>query len=557
MSNDRSDFVIVGGVACGPKTASVLARRLPDATITLFQREELASYATCGMPYFASGDIEEFARLTETSYGIPRDPEYFSSTKGFTLVTGAEVIEIDRKNKTVKVRMISSGEVVEHGYGKLVLATGGQPIDPPFPVAESPMIRGFTRPDDAIAFRKAAQTGQIGKAVVVGGGFIGCEVVESAAGLWGIETTLVEKEPQILPFALDPEMAAIAEREMQRQGIEVLTGAKVESIDLDEDKKPVVRIAGHDSITCDFVFVSLGVRPSVDLAHDCGLEIGEHGGIVVDSHMMTSDPDIYAGGDCVESFNRITRSSMYLPMGSLANRHGRVIGENLAGHTAEFKGVVGACFVKVFDLNVGAVGLNEKAAESAGLRSVAVLASFPDKPDYYPEYQTFTLKMRYSPDDQKLLGLQTAGKGDIFRRIDIFSSFLQRQGTLTDLLDFEHGYAPPYSEALDPLYQIASFAIAQSRGLSVVDLNISDAGIILDVRESDEVESEPWPVKSNQKLVNIPLGELRNRCGELDRKKKIIVACKRGPRSYQAGLILKHAGFEDVHVIGGGVQALR
>jgi NADPH-dependent 2,4-dienoyl-CoA reductase/sulfur reductase-like enzyme/rhodanese-related sulfurtransferase len=540
MSENRSDFVIVGGVACGPKAASVLARRLPDAKITLFQREELASYATCGMPYFASGDIEAFEKLT-----------------GFELITGAEVIRIDRKSKRVEVRMIASGELGEHSYGKLVLATGGRPGDPPFPVADSPMIRSFTKPDDAIAFRKAAQTGQIGKAVVIGGGFIGCEVVESAAVLWGIETTLVEKESQILPFALDPEMAAIAEREMKRQGVEVLTGAEVESVELDGEGKPVVKIVDRESITCDFVFICLGVRPAVDLARECELDIGKYGGILVDSRMMTSDLNIFAGGDCVECFNSITQCNMYLPMGSLANRHGRVIGENLAGNEAEFKGVVGAFFVKIFDVNVGAVGLTEKVADRAGLRSDAVLGSFPDKPDYYPEYQTFTLKMRYSSDDLKLLGLQAVGAGDIFRRIDVFSSFLQRQGTLTDLLDFEHGYAPPYSEALDPLYQLASFAIARNRGLSVVSPYVRDEGIILDVREVDEIESEPWPTGPNQELINIPLGELRSRHGELDKGKKIIIACRRGPRSYQAGLILKHAGFDDVHVIGGGAQALR
>jgi NADPH-dependent 2,4-dienoyl-CoA reductase/sulfur reductase-like enzyme len=189
MSDNRSDFVIIGGVAAGPKTAATLARRLPNAKITLFQKEERVSYATCGMPYFASGDIDSFEKLIETSYGIPRDIEFFGSTKGFDVIASALVTKIDREKKSVTVKMLSTGEVVEHTYGKLVIATGATPIDPPFDVPESPNVRCFTRPDDAIAFRDAAQTGKVGKAVVVGGGFIGCEVAESAAGLWGIRSS--------------------------------------------------------------------------------------------------------------------------------------------------------------------------------------------------------------------------------------------------------------------------------------------------------------------------------------------------------------------------------
>lgn len=554
---EKSDFVIVGGVAAGPKTASVLARRMPNAKITLFQMEEHISYATCGMPYFASGDIESFSQLNETSYGAVRDTEFFKTTKGFDVKSSSEVTKIDREKKCVTVRDLKSGEVYEHGYGKLVIATGAAPNDPPFETAESPKIRHFTKPDDAIEFRMSAQTGQVGKAVIVGAGFIGCELAESCAGLWGIETVLIEKENQILPYALDPEMAAIAEREMKRNDVEVMTGVEVEKIDLNDDGAPVVTVRGSESIEADFVFVCAGVYPRSELARDAGLETGEQGGIRVNAKMQTSDPDVYAGGDCVESHNIITGGPIYLPMGSIANRHGRVIAENLAGNNAEFRGVVGSFFVKVFDVNVGSTGLSQRMCENFGLKSDSVWGSFPDKPDYYPEFQMMTLKMVYSPNDGKLLGLQAAGKGDICRRIDVYAAYLLHGESLSDLLDFEQGYAPPYSEAIDPLHHLACMAVAQDRGVHFVPpVEPSEENAqYVDVREKAEIEAEPFFSSDSFKVINIPLGELRGRLSELDRGKKVIIVCRRGPRSYQAGLILKHAGFKDVDVLGGGTQA--
>jgi NADPH-dependent 2,4-dienoyl-CoA reductase/sulfur reductase-like enzyme/rhodanese-related sulfurtransferase len=557
MNNDRSDFVIVGGVAAGTKTAATLARKMPDAKITLFQKEELVSYGTCGLPYFASGDIESFQKLIQTSYGVPRDAEFFKNIKGFDVITGAEVTGIDSAKKSVTVNMLETGDTLEHQYGKLVLATGSIPVKPPFSVVESPKIGSFTRPDDAIAFRKAAQQGDIGKAIIVGGGFIGCEVAEACGGLWGIETVLIEKEDQILPYALDYEMAAIAEREMKRQDVRVMTGTEVERVDLDEDGNPVASLRGSESIQADYVFLCLGVRPNVSLARDCGLRIGGNGGIHVDTHMQTSDPDIYAGGDCVESYHRITGANVYLPMGSLANRHGRVIAENLAGNRVEFRGVVGSFFVKIFDVNVGSVGLTQRAAENLDFRAEGVWGSFPDKPDYYPEFKTFSAKMVYASDDNRLLGFQAVGSGDICRRIDVFSSFLQRRGNIEDLLDFEHGYAPPYSEALDPLHHMATVAIAQESGVQFVSpgAKFPEDAVYLDVREEEEASAGPWTLAGAQKAVNIPLGELRSRVDELDRASRILLICRRGPRSYQASMILAQAGFKNVQVIGGGTQA--
>ncbi len=557
---NRSDVVIIGGVAAGPKTAATLLRRDPNLKVTLFQKEEKLSYATCGMPYFASGDVNSFQELNQTGYGVVRDSEFFENTKGFKAITNSEVVKINRDNKTVTVNNIASGETFEHGYEKLVIATGAHPVKAPFPIEDNPNIRNFVTPDDAINFRKSAQTGQIEKVVVIGGGFIGCELAEAAAGLWGIDTTIVEREDQLLPYVLDPEMAALVKAEMINQGVKVHTGATVNEIKNSGESIEVVLDKG-DKATCDYVFVCIGVKPEVVLSKECGLDIGTTGGIKVNTKMQTSDPDIYAGGDCVESINQISGKECYIPMGSLANRHGRVIAENICGNSSEYPGALGAFLVKVFDLNVGAVGLSMSAAQKAGFDCKEVWGSYMDKPDYYPESESMMLKMVYDSKSLQLLGLQAVGKGDICRRIDSFSSMLQHNDTVNDLLNFEHGYAPPYAEALDPMHHLAGIAIAQEKGMDFIgpgeDVNKLSNFVWLDVREDDEVETAPLKNKSdNEEVLCIPLGGLRKSLDKLDQNMNIVVVCRRGPRSYQAALILKAAGFNKVHVFAGGTTGI-
>ncbi|MEJ2720584.1 MAG: FAD-dependent oxidoreductase [bacterium] len=628
--SNRSDVVVIGGVAAGPKAAATLARRRPSAAITLFQREDYLSYATCGFPFFASGEVGAFDELLKTSWGAVRDGAYFQNAKGFTAVTGAEVLSINRGEKTVAVKMLDTGDVTAHGYDKLVIATGSTPNAPPMPVPTSECVRPFTRPADVLSFRGLAERGDIDNVVIIGGGFIGVELCEAVKDMWGIGVTLFEKQPQLLPYMLDPEMAAIVRRSLERDGVGVFVDAAVEGIDLDGDGKPVVSVAGRDPAAADYVFLCLGVHPEVTLARECGLEIGETGGIAVDRYLRTSDPDIYAGGDCVESRHRITGHPIYLPLGSIANRHGRVIGENLAGCVGAgggdsagdvgeggvdgeggndgnfagndggldgemiFPGVFGAFVLRAFETNIGGVGLSEEAARREGFHVRSVWGSFPDRPDYNPEVKTMTLKMVYEDGGERLLGLQAVGKGDIARRVDVFSSLLQHEADVEDIFDFEHGYAPPFSEALDPLHHLAGIARAVGRGVEFVGPGVGlvgsteesagpgagpmgpgvglvgpgaqfmgagrvpDDAIVLDVREPEEAVNEPlpsWITSRAQGVVSIPLVELKARQGELDRKRPVFVICRRGPRSYQAALILEAAGFGRVTIIAAGLQA--
>ncbi len=560
---DYSDVVIVGGVAAGPKTAASLMRRRPDVRVTLFQKDRDLSYARCGLPYYASGDVNSLQELAATSYGIARDSEFFRSSKGFTVVTGAEVTHIDREARTVTVRNVETGEVFAHGYGHLVLATGAACGKPPFPVEDRERVRTFQTIGDAAAFRALAEQGKVGHAVIVGGGPVGCELAESTGGLWGIETVLIECRSTVLPELLDPEMAALVQRELGRQGVDVVTGCGVRSIASRADGLPQVVLEDARRIDTDYVFLALGVFPCVELAEACGLDIGPTGGIVTDERMATSDPHIYAGGDCVELRHQVTGRPTRMPMGSLANRHGRVIAENLSGRDVRYPGVLGALLVRVFDVHVGRIGLTVEGAREAGLDPDAVWGTFGDKPDYFPEARTIALKLVYEKGVRRLLGLQAVGTGDVPRRIDVFWAFLQHGGSVQDLLAFEHGYAPPYSEAIDPLHHLAAMVDALDRGIDMVppgDLTglAEDRDVVwLDVREDEEAAHDPapgGPGRTGSGYVQIPLGTLSARCSELDRERPVIVICERGPRSYQAAVILKAAGFDRVSFMAGGLD---
>ena len=549
---DKSDVVIIGGVACGCKTAASLARRKPEFKITLFQKEKELSYGTCGLPYFASGDIDSFRQLTETNYNVVRDIDFFKNSKGFDAVAESEVTKIDREKKIVHVKDLKSGDVYQHGYDKLVLATGASPVTPPIDFPQSDRISHFTRPSAAINFRKSAQTGQVGSALILGGGFIGCELAESCGGLWGLETTLVEKEPQLLPYVLDREMSLPVEKHLAENDVNVLVDTRVTKVEAPDDDTVVVTLTNDKKVTVDYLFVCAGVRPASELAREAGLELGESGGIAVDDSMRTSDPDIYAGGDVVELRHQVTGQPLYIPMGSLANRHGRIIAENIAGGNSRFPGALGAFMVKVFDYNVGTVGLSQSAAEAEGMEVFSVWGSFVDRPDYYPETEPVSVKIVIDSQTDLLLGVQAIGRGDVVRRIDVGSVFLQNKCRLDDLIDFEHGYAPPYSEALDPLYHLATQAKAIKRGFKIdsPDTIYDNAEIqVLDVREPDEIEALPFQASN---LITISLNDLRDNLDKLERNRPIAVLCHRGPRSYQAACILKAAGFEQVSYVGGG-----
>jgi len=547
--NDAMRIVVVGANAAGLRAASRSRRLLPKAEITVIDHGELISYGACGMPYFVSGDIGSADRLRETAYGVIRDPDFFRKAKGLEVVIQTEANRIDREARKVICRSVLSGETKEYPYDKLVLATGAFPIVPPGIPADSRRVSTFRVLEDSIALRAALQSGKISNVGLVGAGPIGCELAEAFAAMWGAHVLLFDAAPQILPAMLDPEMARAVETHLKGEGVEVRTNCPLQGITESENGVIINTLQGD--FTVDHAIIAIGVRPNTSLAADCGLAIGPTGGIVVDNRMTTSDPNIFAAGDCVELRHLISKKPVLLPLGSLANREGRVIGSNLGGGDERFEPVVGSASVKIFAMNVGATGLTEKAAAAAGFNVGAAWGSFTDKADYYPESENIHLKIVYDKSTTQLLGLQGYGKGEVVKRVDVFAALLKHGGKLVDLLDAEFAYAPPYGPAVDPLYSIA--CAARNEVLEGVEILPPDAAIgeclIVDVRRVKEASKQPLPETNT---TNVPFEEFRILCDQVPEDKEIVCVCSKGVRSSEAVRVLRQKGYAKVKYLGGG-----
>lgn len=543
--------IVVGANAAGLRAAARARRLLPDARILVIDQDSFISYGACGMPYFVSGDIHNADKLRETGYGIIRDLDFFRKAKDLEVIIKTRVERIDRDAHKVLCRLMDTGETSEYSYGKLILATGANPAMLPGVPQDTKRISTFKTLQDAINMRKSLERQEINKVGIVGGGFIGCELTESFGALWGVEVVLIEAKSNILPGILDPEMAAPVETYMKSEGVEIHTNCPLEGIT--ESGETVTLKTAQGAFEVDRAVIAIGVKPNSGLAGDCGLNVGKAGGIVVDDKMATSDPDIYAAGDCIEVRHLISGQPIQLPLGSLANRQGRVIGSNLGGGDERFGPVVGSAAVKIFDMNVAVTGLTEAAARDAGFDVACAWGTFSDKADYYPESENVHLKLVYDRSTGRLLGLQGYSKGEVVKRVDVFAALLKHGGHLEDLLDMEFAYAPPYAPAVDPLFSLG--AVARNAMLEGVE-QISPTEpfgdrLVIDVRQGYEVESMPLPDKDTQ---NIPIIELREKCKEIPEDKPLIAICSKGIRSAESVRILKEKGYSDVKYVGGGVS---
>lgn len=547
--NDAIRIVTVGANAAGLRAAARAKRLLPNATVTVIDQGTFISYGACGMPYFVSGDIGAADKLRETAYGVIRDPDFFRKAKGLEVIIQTAVERIDRAAHKVIARSLVTGQTREFPYDKLILATGAVPIVPPFVPKDSRRISTFKVMEDSIALRKALQTGQISKVGLVGAGPIGCELAEACKAMWGAEVILFDAAPHILPAMLDPEMARPVETYMASEGVELHTSCPLQG--LTESEEGVTIQTPQGNFTVDHVVIAIGVRPNSKLAADCGLAIGKTGGIVVDEKMTTSDPDIFAAGDCVELKHLISGKPIVMPLGSLANREGRVIGSNLGGGNERFGPVVGSAAVKIFDMNVSATGLTEKAAREAGFDVGVAWGSFTDKADYYPGFENLHLKLVYDKKTTRLLGLQGYSKGEVVKRVDVFAALLKHGGTLEDLLDAEFAYAPPFAPAVDPLYSIACTARNELfEGIHALPPDADLSGrLIVDVRRTKEASDRPLPEKDAK---NVPFEEFRVLCDQVPRDKEVVCLCSKGVRSSEAARILRQRGCQNVKFVGGG-----
>lgn len=546
------NIVIIGGVAAGPKVGAKINRLNPSAHVTLIEKGEFLSYAGCGLPYYVSGEIKEQKELMSTAVGVLRDSAFFLNVKNLEVLAQTEAVKIDRASKNVHIKDLKNGGVRKITYDKLVLATGSVPGRPPIPGMDLPNVFSVHKVEDAEAIRTLLTQKQVRDVVIVGAGLIGLEMTEALA-VHGCRITMVEKLPQILPM-LDPEMAALVTNYLESKGVQVRVGVSVKGF---EGQGKVERVrTDQGDLACDMVIVAVGVRPNTALAKDAGLALGKTGGIVVTPKMQTNDPDIFAAGDCVENRDLITGAPSYVPLGSTANKQGRVAAVNVCGGQDSFPGILGTAVFKLFDFTVARTGLGEAQATQAGFDVVTVLSPAPDKAHYYPAAKTLMLKLIADKKTRRLLGIQAVGLGAGDKRVDVAATAISAQMTVDQVAQLDLGYAPPYAPAMDNL--ITACDIARNKmdgffeGLSPAQVKTKidrkEDMVLLDVRSPQEVALAPFPG-----AVNIPLGALRKRWKELPEKKEIVTFCKISLRGYEAAMILKRLGIKNVKVLDGGM----
>ena len=441
-------IVVIGGVAAGLKAAAKVRRLDAEAQITVLERGELVSYGACGLPYFIGGEVEQVRQLMSSPSGALRTPEFFKKAKNLDVLTRMEAVAIEREAKIVHALNLETGAKQQFAYDKLVLATGASPLKPAWPGVEKENIFHVWRPQDAAAIRRGLETQKYEKAVVIGAGLIGLEIAE-ALRMWDVDVTVVEMKNQLFPALLDEDMAQELELSLAAKGLQFLKEEAVEAFGGDAQVREVK--TDKRTLTADLVILALGARPNVELARQAGLEIGTSGAIAVNEYLQTSDKAIFAGGDCAENTHRVSGEKVFLPMGSTANKHGRVIGENLCGAGVKFGGVLGTAAVKLFEMQVGRTGLNERQGAAAGFECVSVTVAGYDRPHYMKAARKVLLKLTADAVSRQLLGMQAWGEGDVVKRVDVAAMALSLGATVDKLFDADLAYSPPFNSPIDML----------------------------------------------------------------------------------------------------------
>ena len=543
---EQKRIVIVGASAAGLRCACRVARLQTGWKVTVVEAQEIFSYGACGLPYVLSGDIDELAALRRTVYGAERDADYFAAVKGIEVLAPWRASAVDTEARTLRIEGPEGERELE--WDELVLATGASPrvlVGLP----DHPRVQNFHVWDDVKPLKVGLMRGEIDHVAVVGAGLVGCELAEAFRSLWGAEVTLIEAAANPLGEMLDPELGAVVAAQIEKNGVRILTGSPVSEVAADDDGVSVT--AGRESIRADAVVVAVGVEPRLELAAAAGVALGPTGAIQVDARLATSVPHVWAAGDCVECRHVVTAGPAYLPLGSLANLQGRVLGNVLTGRDDAFGPVTGAMAVKVFDLNVAAVGCTATRLGGDGHEVRSAWISTEDRAHYWPEAQLILLTMVYDPESRRVLGVQGVGEeGEVAKRIDVASQLIARSATIDDLTRIEQAYAPPYAPALDPLAVLGFAAENQAEGVEMVSpLTDLTTATVLDVRVAEERGERPLSAKE---LIEIEVSEVRDRAGEIS-EVSLVVACAHGTRSAEVVRWLAHRGTQ-ARYLGGGVS---
>lgn len=557
---NKKRIIVIGGSAAGPKAAA-RARRLDEyAEIIIIQKSPDLSMASCGYPYYVGGFFNDRNMLLSTPTGVTRDPEFYLNAKGIIAKTETEVMAIDRENRTVTCKKLKTGEVETIHFDKLIITTGATSSLPPIPGINLEGITTLHTMQDVDYLRKICDEKKVKKAIVVGGGLIGIETSE-ALHLAGIHITVIELLPQLLSF-LDWEFAKLVENHVKSRSVDVITKNGVVNFLGENGRLAGVKLQNGTELSCELAVVAVGVTPNVKIAREAGIVIGETGGILVDEYMQTSDPNIYAAGDCVESYNIITGKKVLAPFGDLANLQGRVAGENaILGNRVKFPGTIQTGICKVFSYAAGSTGLSENACHKLGYTDIeTVINAGPDKPGFMKGKLLIT-KLVADKKTGKILGAQCVGPGNVSKQIAQWAMAIKGNLTVDDVANADLPYAPPFSSAID--HTICTAHVMQNKlsglmhGISTSEVkkkvDKNNNVFLLDVRDDDEYEE----IRLGIGEILIPIDALRRRLSEIpvDKKKEIICFCKISLRGYEAARILESHGWKNVKVMEGGINA--
>ncbi|MBU5593077.1 FAD-dependent oxidoreductase [Clostridium sp. MSJ-4] len=530
--------LIIGGVAAGTKVAAKLKRENRGIEVKILTKSKDISYAGCGLPYYVGKVIPERDQL------IVNTPDSFSKLTGVEVLTEVEVTKVNPKEKTVESLDLKTNETSNYKYDKLVVASGAEPIKPPVDGVDLKGVFFMRTPDDAISLRSSLEAGEIKRAVVVGGGFIGLEVAENLA-VQGVKVSVIDMADHVLP-GFDAEFAEYAENHLADHGIMTFTGTKLEAI-LGEGKVEKIK-TDKRTMKADAVILSVGIRANTSFLADTGIELMPNRTVKVNEFLQTNHEDIYAVGDCACITNSITKAPQWSPMGSSANIEGRIAAKNINGDKISYRGVLGTGVAKLPELNVGRTGLTETAAKEAGFDVVSVVTVVDDKAHYYPDSSLFIVKMLADRNTKKLLGLQVLGKGAVDKMVDIAVTAIVMGATLEDVENMDLAYAPPFSTAIHPF----------SHTVNILLNKISGAFNTITPSEYKSYEAKGYTVidaSITPSIDGAPFVDLTKVNGELpdlSKDEKLLLVCAKGKRAYMLQNRLKYFGYTNTLVLEGG-----
>lgn len=547
----QEHLIIIGGVAAGTKAASKTRRENSELKITLYTEEEYISYSACGTPYYIGNVIHDESRLQV------RSPEAFKTRENIDIKLLHRVTKIISEKNRLIIKNLKTQEEFEDEYTQLLIATGSRPFVPPIEGTGLNNVFSLKSISDSVKIKQAAKSSK--NAVIIGAGYIGLELAESFREI-GLETAIIEMAPQVLN-TFDPDLANQIKTYMEEEkGVNIILEDSVVALrGNDEENLTEVRTKSGKTIKADLAVIAVGVKPNVEIAQEAGVELGESGAIKVNKRMQTNIPNIYAAGDCVESINRVTGNPVWVPLGSTANKHGRVAAINITGGYAEFKGILGSAVTKIFDYTASISGINEKTAKKHDIEYELAIVSHKDKSGYMPDANEITIKLLAEKNTGRLLGVQAIGKGDADKRVNVIAAALTAGMTVSEFLQTDLTYAPPYSPAIDPLLVAAQILEKKiKRGISSISpqdlqkyLEEKKPCAVIDIRKPEEFQE--WHL---EQAKNMSSEELEEKILNSNHE-NILICCDEGMKSYLESLKLKEKGCKNVTFIDGGINYLK